>query len=130
MDQIINDFTQALIPIVVAFIAAMLGLLINQARVWVARKVGAEQTALIEGVLSQAVRAAGQYLASAPGEQKKRYAIAHAQLALTQLGLTVNLTLLESWIEAALFDEKTHSAFMTELNSPSESPALSPQPTS
>jgi len=106
MDAIINEFTKALIPIVIAFITAMLGLLLNQARVWMERKIGASQTALIEGVLSQAVKAAQQYVSSDQGKEKKAYAIAHAQLALDQLGLKVNVELLESWIEAALYEEK------------------------
>lgn len=104
MEQIINEFTRALIPVVVAFIAALLGLVLNQARVWLTRKAGVEETQLINDLLLQAVKAAEQSLATESGVQRKAYALQHAQSALDRLGLKVDVILLQSWIESAVSD--------------------------
>lgn len=110
MDTLINDFTKALIPIVITLVTGLVALLLNQVREYVARRVGEEQTRLIEDVLAQAVKAAKQTMALAPGKEKKKAALTHAQLALTQLGLKVDIELLASWIEAALYDINAEEA--------------------
>lgn len=106
MDTLINDFTQALIPIVITLLTGLVALLLNQAREYVERRVGQEKARMIEDVLAQAVKAAQQFSASATGKERKAYAIAQAQLALDQLKIKVDVALLAGWIEAALYDVK------------------------
>lgn len=108
-NAIVNQVVQALIPIVVSAAGVLVTLAVNEGRRWLKAKAGQAVADTVDGVLTMAVKSANQYLTGKDGQAKKAYALELAQAELSRQGISVDLTLLDKWIEAAVADHKTAS---------------------
>lgn len=106
----LNEAIKVILPILIAFIAAVVALSLNTLQKWLALKFGEVEAGVIGDFVLDAIGAAEQYLGSASGQEKKDYAITHAQAALKKAGINIDVKLLGSWVEAEIAFQKDKTA--------------------
>lgn len=98
-----SEFWSIVTTALVTVSVALIGLLAWRARAYLAARLNAQQLALLQQIVSQAVLMAEQV--SEDNAEKKRLALETAEAWLRQYGIEIDLDVLEAAIEAAVFDE-------------------------
>ena len=93
-------FLNAFIPILATFLSGVVTLVLVEARRLLIEKVSQERARTIEHFVRLGVFAAEQYLQSAEGQEKKRWALTWIERQLALRGIPVDGAMIAQLIEA------------------------------
>lgn len=110
MQQIFQDFLTAISPALQTLLIALVTVLLGQATMWLNKHYENQKNQLAQGeqylldfFVSRAVRTVEQLYFDKPSQEKLSAAIDIVQSGLTQYGVNIDLGLIKSAIEAAVF---------------------------
>ena len=110
MEQFFIDFASAISPALQTLLEAVLTLIAAQVSAWLFKQyqnqraqLDAQQQWAVDFVVTQAVRAAQQLYKDKQGKEKKAYAFSVAENELAKRGLAIDLDILNTKIEAAVY---------------------------